>query len=91
MDALAPQRRLGEPFVGRVTEHLLDLRADVEEAAVRARLGFVDDRRQPLDQLAKAALDSRQGALGLHPCGRLAGGEGDELLARGRVADGAGR
>jgi hypothetical protein len=54
-----PKLGIGEPFLGRVAEDLLDLRADVAPAAVLAQLRCVDDRRQPLDQVPVPLPSSR--------------------------------
>jgi hypothetical protein len=52
MQQLGPQLGVGFPVLGAVAEDLLDLGADVAPAAVLAQLGGVDDRREPLDQVA---------------------------------------
>ena len=70
VDVLEPDVGVGHPLLGREAQHVLDLRADVEEEAGGTGLGLVDDRRQPLDQLAVALLDSCQRPLGLDPVAR---------------------
>ena len=49
MHAAHPERRIGHPLFGRVSEKLLDLRADEVPATVLARLGDVDHARDALD------------------------------------------
>ena len=48
---LSHRLRVGAPFVGRVAEDRLDLRADVVPATVVAGVRDVDDRGQLVEQL----------------------------------------
>ena len=65
MNLLAPQIIIGHPLGLRKAQHRLDLRAGVDRTAVRIERGHIGDRRQLLDQCAKALLSSAVRRLGL--------------------------
>src|SRR5690349_1355261 len=56
---LRPELRIGEPLLRRVAENLFDLWTDVAPAPVLSQLRRIDDRRQPLDQVAIALATRR--------------------------------
>ena len=85
MDPRAPQRRVGTPLLGAVTEQVLDLRRDEQPPARLADLGLIDDGRHPVDQGAVALL-CRGGRLGCgdggNQEGRDRGDAGEDLGAQ---------
>ena len=74
VDALQPQRRVGHPLRGRVSEHRLDLRADVEAATRHPRLPAVRRHRHALDQRLEALFAELLGGDVVHESSRARAG-----------------